>query len=255
MLRLWICSFILPFLLAPLRAATATDLTTLMESGNHAYQQENYQEAVQFYEKVLQEGYASGELYFNLGNAYYRLGDLGRAILNYERAQRYLPRSESVAFNLRLANLYIKDRVDVPPPFFLLRWYQSTIHALTARSWGVLFTLFLLIMALLIFVRYWFNPQGLTGWLRRLAIISGCCAVLVLIPLLARYHYEYRSNEGIITSPVVTCLAAPQAGSTELFVVHAGTKVKILGSDGEWYKIELLDGKQGWLPMRDMEKI
>lgn len=246
---------VLNLLISQLWAASAADLTTLMQSGNTAYQQENYQAAVQYYEKILQEGYTSGELYYNLGNAYYRLGDLGRAILNYERAQRYLPRSESVTFNLRLANLQVKDRIDVPPPFFLLRWYQQTVHALTARAWGALFVGLFLAAAGLTFIRFWFDTRKLARTLQRLAILLGLGAALVLIPLSARYRYEYHSREGIILSPVVTCLAAPQEGSTELFVVHTGTKVKVLGSDGEWYKIELVDGKQGWLPMRTVEKI
>jgi tetratricopeptide (TPR) repeat protein len=234
--------------------AAQTDYIALMEQANAAYQGGNYQEAIRLYQNILQEGVISGELCYNLGNAYFRLGDMGRAILYYERAQRLLPRSESVSFNLRLANFYIKDRIDVPPPFFLYRWYQHLTNSLTARGWGFLFSLLLFLSALLI-LGYHFIELKFTRVMKKIAILLAVGGLVVLTPFISRYNYEANSHEAIVISPVVTCLAAPQPGSTELFVVHSGTKVKVLGSDGEWYKIELLDGKQGWAPQRDVEKI
>lgn len=234
--------------------AAQTDYLALMEQGNAAYQGGSYQEAVRLYQNILQEGVISGELCFNLGNAYFRLGDMGRAILYYERAQRLLPRSESISFNLRLANLYIKDRVDVPPPFFLYQWYQLLTNSLTARGWGLLLSLFLLLSAILTLVRQWFELR-FARIVKKIALVLAVSGLLVLAPFISRYNFESNSHEAIVLSSVVTCLAAPQSGSTELFVVHSGTKVKILGTDSEWYKIELLDGKQGWAPQRDVEKI
>lgn len=234
--------------------AAQTDLRALMEQGNAAYQAGNYQEALRLYQNILQEGATSGELCFNLGNAYFRLGDMGRAILYYERARRLLPRSESVSFNLRLANLYVKDRIEVPPPFFLYRWYKHLTDSMTARGWGLLLSLLLFFSALLTLVCQWFELK-FTRVLKKIALMLAVVGLLVLTPFISRYNYEANSREAIVLSPVVTCLAAPQLGSTELFVVHCGTKVKILGTDGEWYKIELLDGKQGWALQRDVEKI
>ncbi len=236
-------------------AISRAELAEMMQRGNDAYQAENYQEAVQAYEHIVKQGYVSGELYFNLGNAYYRLGNLGKAIVNYERAKRYLPNSESVNFNLRLANLNVKDRIDVPPEFFLFQWYRQLVNCTTARTWGAFFTGSLFLTALLILLPTILDLHRWQRFSKVLLIICICLTILLAIPMIVRYQYETRSNEAIILSSAVSSLAGPQPGSTELFIIHAGTKVKVLDEDGDWYKIELIDGKQGWIPATDVEKI
>lgn len=242
-------------LAAGLMGKTDPELDRLFQEGNAAYQAENYPEAIRLYEEVTARGYDSGLLYFNLGNAYYRTSQIGPAILNYERAARRMPTDPNVAFNLKLANLSVKDRIEVPPAFFLFRWYQNCVNLLTARIWAVLFAV-LMLLAVIGFA-IWLNLDRprLRRFCKIWFIISGLLSLLVALMLIPKFHLETADDQGIIINTAVSSLAAPQVGSTELFIVHEGTKVKILDYDDNWYKIELIDGKQGWVPGAEVAKI
>ncbi|HOG75538.1 MAG TPA: tetratricopeptide repeat protein [Candidatus Marinimicrobia bacterium] len=236
-------------------AENPAELDSLFEQGNRAYQEENYPEAIRLYESIIARGYESGPLYFNLGNAYYRVNNIGRAILNYERAARLMPNDPNVAFNLQLANLSVKDRVEAPPPFFLFRWYQNILNLFSTRGWAVIFSILLLIAASSFAVWLNLDLRRLRRGIKSLFIVSGALSIIVALILFQKYRIETASDFGIVLSGTVSSLSAPQAGSTELFIIHEGTKFKILDSDGNWLKIELVDGKQGWVPSADVAKI
>ncbi|HPC35559.1 MAG TPA: tetratricopeptide repeat protein [Candidatus Marinimicrobia bacterium] len=238
-----------------LLAENPAELDSLFEQGNRAYQEENYPEAIRFYESIIARGYESGPLYFNLGNAYYRVNNIGHAILNYERAARLIPNDPNVAFNLQLANLSVKDRVEAPPPFFLFRWYQNFLNLLNMRGWAVIFSVLLLIATGSFAVWLNLDVRRLRHGLKSLFISSGVLSVIVALILFQQYRTQTASHFGIVLSEAVSSLSAPQAGSTELFIVHEGTKFKILDADENWIKIELIDGKQGWVPGTDVAKI
>jgi len=242
-------------LVAGLNGKTDSELERLFEQGNAAYQAENYTEAIRRYEDIIARGYDSGPLYFNLGNAYYRTSQIGPAILNYERALRRMPNDPNVAFNLQLANLSVRDRIAAPPTFFLFRWYRNWVDLLSARGWAVVFSV-LLLMSVIIFA-IWLNFD--LGRLRRpikvLVTVCGGLNLLVILMLFQKFHLETLDYKGIIIANTVSSLAAPQPTSTELFIVHEGTKIRILDSDESWLKIELMDGKQGWVPSTDVAKI
>jgi len=231
------------------------ELDRLFEQGNEAYQSENYSEAIRLYESIVTRGYDSGVLYFNLGNAYYRIGNIGQTILNYERAARRMPNDPNVAFNLKLANLGVKDKIDVPPVFFLFRWYQGGVNLLSARGWAVLFAALLLLTVMSFAVLLNVDFRRLRLFLRTVCLIAGILGLLVAGLFIQKYHNETADDQGVVMSGTVSSLAAPQAGSTELFMVHEGTRVRILDSDEHWLKIELIDGKQGWVPQSDVIKI
>lgn len=223
--------------------------------GNEFYLDEDYLSAVQQYEAVLANGYGSGVLHYNLGNAYYKLGRLGKAILNYERALKLLPNNENVRFNLKLTRLKVKDRIDVPPEFFLFRWNRQLYMTFSSLGWGRLFTLCLLLFSLVTVARWIFDPGRFRSLLRSISGGLAVLGVLLLIPFGQRYFAEVARDSGIVVTTSAKCLAAPHAGSTELFIVHEGTKVSVLEDDQEWTKIELIDGKQGWTAKKNVEVI
>lgn len=238
----------------PLRAAQqAADYH--FEKGNESYLAGEYEQAIQEYEAVLRNDLESAALYYNLGNSYYKLGHLGRAILNYERALKLKPKDPNIAFNLRLANLQVKDRIEQPPEFLLFRWNRALVTALALRTWAGLLSLLILLGSLLFALRQLTNRRRIRQLSRVGLRLFFCLAVLILCLLVQRYQLSYRQDYGIIIKSSAKCLAAPQAGSTELFLVHEGTKVKLLERDADWSKIELIDGKQGWLPDADLEII
>ena len=251
MIQRWIAAFLLINL--PLLGQTAMDFH--FQKGNDLYLQEKYAEAIPEYEAVLQNGLESAELYYNLGNSYYKSGRLGQAILNYERARRLKPKDENIDFNLRLANLRVKDRIDIPPEFFLFRWNRALIQAFSVSGWARLFTLLFGLGAILFGLFQVFNRNPWKGLSRSAMIPLFLAALLTLYPLIRRYGMEHNRAYAIIIANSSNSLAAPQTGSTELFIVHEGTKVQVLDRDGEWSKIELIDGKQGWVLSSDLEII
>lgn len=248
---------ILAFLILLVIAIASADVNIgyLFEKGNEAYLKENYAEAINQYESALSQGFESGALYYNLGNAYYRTGSIGRAILNYERALKWLPNDENVQFNLRLANLAVKDRIDVPPEFFLFRWLKSFTNLLPSKGWGMLLSIFGLLSALSFSVILLVDIKKYRSLPETILCLSLFMIFISSGAFISRHRIETGQEYGIVISYSVRSLAAPQEGSTELFVVHEGTKVRILDIDGEWSKIELIDGKQGWLQAEEIGRI
>ena len=241
---------ILLFLMAGLLSLQAgqAEVDLLFEQSNEAYLREDYQGAIKGYEEILSLGFESGQLYYNLGNAYYKEGHNGMAILNYERALKWLPNDDNVRFNLQLANQQVRDRIDVPPEFFLFRWYDGVVDLFTARQWVHLLAILLLLTAIG-FALFWLSDRPRWRSLFRLQLITGGILLILSLPLaIQRDWRETRSDAGIVTAVSVKCHAAPHAGSTELFILHEGTKFSILEEDAGWSKIELIDGKQGWIP-------
>ncbi len=137
-----LCNKLLLFLLF-VPAILSAQPQTFMERGNDYYQKQQYDKAVQAYNKVLNEGYESAELYYNLGNAYYRKGNLGYAILNYERALKLSPGDDDIRHNLALANSRTIDRINTLPDFFIFQWWESFLALLTFFRLGVPFLYFL----------------------------------------------------------------------------------------------------------------
>ncbi|HCK99917.1 MAG TPA: hypothetical protein DHW42_07440 [Candidatus Marinimicrobia bacterium] len=244
--------FWLLIIIYPLTVSAQDTADFYFHKGNEYYLEENYPEAIRQYESVLNSGYESPELYYNLGNAYYKSGQLGKAILNYERALKKKPQDKNVQFNLRLANLRVKDRVEVPPEFFLFRWNRKIVQMLSTRNWAWSVAALFFLACVLASICVVGEINRFKGQLKIAAIALFFCAVLLIAPLIQRYQMEKSRAYGIILSSGSKSLAAPQDGSTELFIIHEGTKVRVLDTDGDWNKIELIDGKQGWIFSLDL---
>ena len=241
-------AFVVVFLLFRLTEASSTESVSLLfEKGNKAYLDENYEEAVRQYERILRGGYESGILYFNLGNAYFKTDQIGKSILNYERARIWLPRDGDLLFNLKLANLKVKDRIESPPEFFLFRWIRVLVNLYSLKGWAVWMTVSAALAALCFAIAWLFELKRTRFPLRFLLIISFVIFITTIPLMVGRHGIETKHDQGVILNYSVKSLSAPQKGSTELFIVHEGTKVKILDQEDNWYKIELIDGKQGWI--------
>jgi len=233
-------------------AGAASEAETFFQKGNSAYQAENYAEAVEIYQALLDNGYHSGALYYNLGNAYYKLGEIGEAILNYRRALKWRPRDNNIRFNLKLVQLAVRDRIEAPPEFFLFRWHRNFINLLSSKGWAWLFSGLFLLTALGTALYYLLDWKRFNWLVKRIFIGLALLCLLSLYLLMARYRQEIDHDQGVVTSQSVRSLAAPQKGSTELFIIHEGTEVEILDRDNDWIKIELIDGKQGWIPQEHL---
>lgn len=229
---------------------------SLWNAGVGRYSDGDWSGAAADWESILDTGVESAELYYNLGNAYFKDGDISAAILNYERALRLDPSSKDAEFNLEFANSMVQDDIESIPEFFLSAWLDSAASSLSSNAWAVLGLIALALALGMVTVCL----KGGSAGVRRTGFISAVVCLVLCIAFFsfaARQRSEYfRTDEAIVMSPVCTVKSAPASDSSkDLFVLHEGTKVKILDSVGEWRNIELSDGRQGWMLSSDIEVI
>ena len=235
--------------------SSADEAAQRFEQANQLYLQAKYPDAVAQYEKIVQSGFESGELYFNLGNAYYKSGNIQKAILNYERARQLLPRDEDVQFNLQLANLQVVDKIDAVPRLFVYRWVDSmlALFSLSTMGW-IIYSFFILTLTAFACFLY-----ARTYTQKRLSMFAGLVFSTALILTMIGYgvqsYKESNTEFAIVMSDVANIKAAPDSKGNDLFVLHKGLRVQVLDSVNHWRKIRLADGKVGWIPEEDCESI
>ncbi len=246
MMKTWIMiMLILPAsLLATGQPATPAEMTTAAAG---AYAAGDYAGAAGLYEQVIAAGYESSELYFNLGNAYFKLNQIPSALLYYEKAALLDPRDENIRYNLELANSRIIDKIEPLPELFLRTWYRSARHLLSSDGWARLTILsFILFLA----AAFLFLVSG-SARIRRWAFWPGVGLLFIvfisLIFSIQNYRDYARSDTAIIFTPTVTVKSSPNDNSVDLFVVHEGTKVTITDRIDHWSEIRLANGNVGWL--------
>lgn len=234
---------------------SAQSAEQLFAAANEAYQAKSYEQAVENYESVLAQGLVSTELHYNLGNAYYRNEQLGKAILHYEKALILSPNDADIKKNLAIAEQQKQDEISTLPPFFLTQWWNSLSSTFSSTVWAILTILFL-----------WGSALGWALWImgktresRKKGFTTGIVIlILTLLPLsLAwnRLQQETNSQQAIITAKETVLRSAPDGESQEIFPLHEGTKVQLLDKIDTWHKVKLGDGEQGWLSEEVVEMI
>ncbi|WP_336616508.1 tetratricopeptide repeat protein [Bacteroides acidifaciens] len=223
--------------------------------GDSAYIKEDYAAAIQVYEALLKNGEAA-DVYYNLGNSYYKIGEIAKAVLNYERALLLQPGNNDIRANLEVARTKTIDKVEPIPEIFFVSWTKSLINSMSVDAWATwgIISFILLIVAL-----YFFIFSKRITW-KKAGFISGIIFLIITIcaNLFASEQKEHliNRNEAIIMNPSITVRSTPSENGTSLFILHEGRKVSIKdNSMKEWKEIRLEDGKVGWIPASAIEVI
>ena len=229
---------------------------SLWNAANQAYADGRWNDAIDNYEMISGASLESAALWCNLGDAYYRINNVSKAILCYERAIKVDPSYEDARFNLDFLNAMIQDRIDPVPELILKTWMRKVSNMLDSNAWAVCF-LVLLALTLAMVLVFLLAP-GVAG--RRVGFFTAVAALLLAIAALSFSLWqknEYmKTDSAIVMRPVSSVKSSPSYESAkDLFVLHEGTKVRIIDSVGSWNNIELADGRQGWIPSSDIEKI
>jgi tetratricopeptide (TPR) repeat protein len=227
----------------------------IIDSANTFYKQGIYSKAIDKYETVIDSGYVSSGLYYNLGNAYYKNHNIAKAILNYERAKLLDPKNDDIEYNLNLARTHITDKIEEVPEFFIVKWVKGLLGAFSIAIWGGI-SLITFVLFLALFVIYLVNNKYIV---KRYAFYSG---IVMLFLAIITYLFAYKQNQAylsndhaIIMSGSVTVVSEPKDRSKELFIIHSGTKVEVESCDSNWCEIQLSDGNKGYIKSDDMEMI
>lgn len=224
-------------------------------AGDSAYLRNDFQTAIQIYEALLKQGEAA-EVYYNLGNSYYKINDIAHAILNYERALLLSPGNNDIRANLEIARAKTIDKIASIPDIFFIGWFKTLINSLSIDAWSYLaivcFVFFLLCLGL------FFYSKSVRG--KKIGFISGFILLIVVI-LCNVFALQQKKNltnrfKAIVIAPSVTVHSTPSESGTNLFILHEGHKVEIKDNTmHEWKEIRLEDGKVGWLPSSAIEVI
>lgn len=225
------------------------------ERANTLYINGDYAGASDAYEAIAGQGYVSSRLFYNMGNAYFKAGKLGKAVLNYNKAQRLAPYDRDIEYNLEVANGHVKDRIDPIPEFFLTRWIKEWRAALDSNGWAVVS---LLLLALTFAGALVFLLAQKRAW-RKTGFFSGMVFFVLFLFAAVFAGVEKRefrdASQGVVTARSVAVKSAPERDGSDLFIIHEGTKVNILSSYGPWTEIMIADGNKGWLGSETIEAI
>ena len=226
------------------------------QEGNRLYQEGDFEGALASYLRLVEAGFESGEVYYNIGNTYFKLGDVAPSILYYERARRLLPGDEDVQANLDLARSLTVDEIEPLPRFWLfgaVQWWvgllpRTLLIAVVAASYLVGTGVVLLLILK--------RGAQVAVWGRRIALASGVVFFLFGLNLAVREFELGRAQEAVVFQPQVDVLSAPLDDETlTIFTVHEGTKVRIDRLSEEWAEVALEDGRVGWVPVGVLETI
>lgn len=225
--------------------------SAMKESADSAYEKKNYAEAAERYENVLKQG-VSPDVCYNLGNAYYRLNDLPKAVLNYRRALKYDPAHGDARFNLSLCESKLADRFDRPEEMFFVSWWRNLWQGRSADWWGgwavAAWGATLLSALLYLFGRFL--------WLRKTGFFAGllCLCLAVVFNLFAGFQKErFQGEQQIVLSAATSLYASPSASAKPLRQLHEGCTLVVAEGDAKgWKLVELPDGTSGWIPDRNL---
>ncbi|MFL3025288.1 MAG: SH3 domain-containing protein [Candidatus Neomarinimicrobiota bacterium] len=233
--------------------SSSQNADSLFQLGNYYYESEEYENAVNHFHE-LEKDFTHEHLYLNLGNSYYRMGELGNAVWAYEKGHSISPRDKDILYNLNFVRSQVKDRIVPPDNFFLFSLYKAVLDKTTILDIIILGGFFFVTISIIYLIKSYFIIN------EKIKIFFNYTLTLSFLILIWISFDKYWNisdiDEAIVISTSIDVLSAPIArGENVLFRIHEGTKVQITTSETRWYEILLLDGKKGWVNNQYMRKI
>jgi tetratricopeptide (TPR) repeat protein len=228
---------------------------SLFIKANNQYDSGNFEAAAALYEQISDSGFVATDLYFNLGNTYFKMNSIAKAILNYERALLLSPQNDDAKFNLEMVRTFTVDRIEPLPEFILTTWYRNFRNFFSPTGWAY-FSVSFFAIALIMFTLFWFSHgRIIKRFSFSMAIVFLLFSATTII-FAAQENVKYSSrSEAIVMNPVVAVKSSPGETGKDIFILHSGTKVKITKSIGDWDEIKIADGNKGWIRKADIERI
>lgn len=223
-----------------------------MDAANKLYSENDFAGAAKAYQALVDQGYSGKNLYYNLGNAYYKSNDVARAILNYERALKLNPSDEDAQANLLLANRRTLDKIEALQPVFLTRWWVNFTNAISVDSWAII-GIISFVIALFCFILIAHHTIINKTLMFTLSMFFLGLTIFFTVCANSQYSRITKSDNAIIMASTVNIKSAPSPASKVLFVLHEGTKVAVINENENWLNIKLSNGNEGWVEKTDLE--
>lgn len=234
---------------------TASSAKEAFSRANDLYRDGDYDSARDLYLSIEDGGYVSSNLYFNIGNAYFKLEEYPKAILYYERAKVLSPSDEDINANLEMAKEFTVDKIEPVPEFIFNTWFRNFNYSLSSDGWA--WTGFACFLLTAFFVlAYFFGPGSRFRKLSFFLSIAVFAAGIISVSLAAVQMHDYRDNSSaIVMAPVSPVKSSPDDNGKNLLILHEGAKVYVMEDLVTWKRVELQDGRQGWIKGDNIEVI
>ena len=251
------------FVLLASTVATGQSAEELAQQANQQLDAQRYEQAIASYESLLAQGYSSASLHYNLGMAYYQSQGLGSAILHLEKALKLAPYDGKIEKNLELIRNEQVDGLLPLPTFFLYNWWHNIAARLKPDAWAIIAVILAVLGAF--GLALWFRyrrvtdaPSWFSRWRRRLFISSPLLlslAVLFVLFAASRTAALALNDQAVLLAPEIIVYATPDENSSQDMTLHEGLRVRLLDTYENWNKIELVDGRSGWVKTEQLAEI
>ncbi|MDW5289084.1 tetratricopeptide repeat protein [Formosa sp. PL04] len=244
---------ILYTLMALLSSLTFAQNNSLFEQGNTLYNDGKYAEAIDKYQAILDSGMQSSEVFFNLGNAHYKLNHVGPSVYYFEKALQLAPNDKDIKNNVAYARNMTIDAIDVVPQVGISKFLNNITNVMSFDGWAIT-TVVLFVIFVILFISYYFAEYTNS---KRAAFTTSIIILglgfLTLFFAFHDYNLTSKDNPAIIFVQESQVKNEPNLSSEEAFKLHEGTKVQVLDTVNNWKKIKLTDGKTGWISSADIK--
>ena len=244
---------ILILLLLIANVLNAQDEQKIFESANEMYRQQNYEKAIEYYKFLEKYNIISSELFYNLGNSYYKLNKVGPSIYYYEKALKLNPLNKDVQNNLVFARRLALDNIEELPKTVFQKLNSRYLQKLSYNQWAIVSIVFCALGSLLFLLFYFSNQPRSKRTFFITSLISFLFLIISLTITYNQFSYFKNNKVAIVFAEETEVRNAPSLNSEEVFTLHEGTKVIVLDTIDDWKKIKIADGKIGWIIANDIQ--